>query len=231
MSWLARIEEACAAFIERGFAKSFPSDLEAAQIARKLVAVMEARTDRVDERVIAPSRYGVYVNPADYERLGPHREYLQAEWAALLSDVASHVGMVFAEGGPVVELAAGNDVVLGAVEIETNAHMRETAPTAEPLRRFVLISVDAAPVEAVYPVKASTSVGRSTERDICLLDPSVSRDHAVIEVDAQGAVLRDCASTNGTFVNGARIQLQRLTPGDEVSFGTAKMWFREENPS
>ena len=51
MSFLAKIEHACAAFIERAFAKTFPGDLEPAQIARKLVSTMEAQT-RSDERAV-----------------------------------------------------------------------------------------------------------------------------------------------------------------------------------
>ena len=75
MSWFARIEEACAGFIERAFANMFPSDVEPAQIARKLVATMEARTQSADNGAMAaPSRYAVYVHPSDYQRLLPHRQ-------------------------------------------------------------------------------------------------------------------------------------------------------------
>jgi hypothetical protein len=227
MSWLARIEEACAAFIERGFAKSFPSDLEPAQIARKLVAVMEARTERVDDRVLAPSHYVVYVHPTDFERLQPHRDYLQSEWAALLIDVAARVGMTFVSGEPHVKMTEGIDVVSGAVDIETDSGVRAPRETPEPPRRYMLRMVKGVPAVATYALAASTSVGRSKERDIALADPSVSRDHAVLEVDRDGAIVRDRASTNGTFVNGTRVNVQRLQSGDEVAFGTVKMRFEE----
>ena len=61
MSLFERIEQACAAFIERSFARTFPSDLEPTQIARKLVATMEARTRGEDDALTAPSAYIVYV--------------------------------------------------------------------------------------------------------------------------------------------------------------------------
>lgn len=226
MAWLARIEEACAAFIERGFAKSFPSDLEPAQIARKLVSVMEARTEREEDRIVAPSRYVAYTNASDFERLVPHREYLESQWAALLSDVAANVGITFAGGDPQVALAEGADVVLGSVEIETDSPAQRAGAVLEEPRRYVLRAIDGG-LGAAYAIGPSTSVGRSKERDIAIADPSVSRDHAAIELDAEGAFVRDRASTNGTFVNGVRVRRQRLHPGDEVAFGTAKMRFEE----
>ena len=71
MSWFDRVEQACAAFVERTFAKTFPSDLEPAQIARKLVAVMEARSRGEEGHLFAPGSYVVGMHGDDYERLEP----------------------------------------------------------------------------------------------------------------------------------------------------------------
>src|SRR5260370_41235165 len=96
MSWFAHIEETCAAFIERAFANMFPSDLEPAQIARKLVATMEARTRQNDGgAIIAPDRYEVYAHESDYARLAAHEEYLQDEWATLIADIGARAGISF----------------------------------------------------------------------------------------------------------------------------------------
>ncbi|MBV8374777.1 MAG: DUF3662 domain-containing protein, partial [Candidatus Eremiobacteraeota bacterium] len=75
MSFFERIEQACAAFIERTFAKTFPSDLEPTQIARKLAATMEARTRGNEGHRWAPGSYIVYVNPGDFARLAEHQPY------------------------------------------------------------------------------------------------------------------------------------------------------------
>lgn len=56
MSFFAKLEHFCASLIERAFAKTFPSDLEPAQIARKLVATMEAQTRDDDGSLRAPGR-------------------------------------------------------------------------------------------------------------------------------------------------------------------------------
>ncbi len=104
MSFLERIEQVCAAFIERTFAKTFPSDLEPAQIARKLVATMETAAHGEDGDHIAPSNYAVYVSPKDYDRLAEHQEYLERAWAELLRELADKVGVAF-EGEVRVSMA------------------------------------------------------------------------------------------------------------------------------
>lgn len=217
MSWFAKIEETCAAFIERAFANMFPSDLEPAQIARKLVATMEARTQSVESAIVAPSRYSVFVNPADFERLLEHREYLEREWAALLADVAGRVGIRFDAESPHVELREDPEVVPGAIEIEPEAAAHTTTG---PLRLRV---VKGMPADVSYSVSGPVRVGRDTECDIFLVDPSVSRNHATVEPVDGELLVRDTGSTNGTFVNGERIQLRALRRGDVVAFGKTEM--------
>jgi hypothetical protein len=52
-----------------------------------------------------------------------------------------------------------------------------------------------------------------------LADPYMSRSHAAIEAGTGGAVLLDLGSTNGTFVNGARVERAILQNGDQVRMG------------
>lgn len=218
MSWFSRIEEACTGFIERAFGNMFPSDLEPAQIARKLVAVMESRTRSGESALVAPSRYDVSVNPADYDRLSAHRTYLEREWAALLRDVAARVGIRFetASGAPVVTLNKDESMLPGAIDVA----VPEAQPRAD---RFLLRLVDGLPAGAEYTVAARSRVGRSRDNEIFIADPSVSRKHAVLEVLDERLVVRDSGSTNGTFVNGERVQVRTLQPGDVVAFGKTQL--------
>lgn len=64
-----------------------------------------------------------------------------------------------------------------------------------------------------------TSAGRAAESDIFLGDVTVSRDHAVFNVDPEGLTVTDLGSTNGTYVNGRRHETAALAPGDEVMLG------------
>jgi FHA domain/Protein of unknown function (DUF3662) len=214
---LAKLEQFCAGLIERAFAKTFPSDLEPAQIARKLVATMEARTREEDGRLQAPGAYLVYVSPVDFERLAEHREYLERAWAQLLRDLAAKVGVAFEEGDASVGMAARENVPLGAIAVEPAAASRAG--------RFSLYTVEGVPPNGVYSIAGRVRIGRSEEGEIVLVDPSVSRSHAVVEADSRGAIVRDLDSTNGTFVNDRRIEAERLRDGDELRFGNTRMRF------
>lgn len=227
MSWFARIEEACASFIERAFANMFPSDVEPAQIARKLVATMEARTQAGDNGAMsAPSRYAAYVHPSDYERLRTHRQYLEDEWSALLAEVAQRVGISFSSP-PSVELREDGGTVLGGIEIGVLED--ESPPEPATTDVLVLRMATGMPADGRYRVSRDLRVGRNTESEIFLVDPSVSRNHAVLEVRGRQVVVRDTGSTNGTFVNGERVQLRTLWPGDRVAFGKTEMTVETED--
>jgi hypothetical protein len=218
MSFLAKIEQACAQFIERAFAKTFPSDVEPAQIARKLVSTMEAQTRADDGRLSAPAGYAVYVSPEDFDRLAEHAEYLQRAWAELLHDLAAKVGVAFTGGEARVAMAPRASVPLGAVAIEV-----EEAATRD--THFSLRMVKGVPPDRVYSIEGATRVGRGEESEIVLVDPSVSRAHALVEIDGAQPVVRDLGSTNGTFVNGRRVSVEALRDGDELLFGNTRMRF------
>lgn len=85
-------------------------------------------------------------------------------------------------------------------------------------KRLVLVAVGG--METLYlPLKKVVRVGRSTQADLVINDPSISRDHAAIEGGSTGCFLIDKDSLNGTTVNGVAIVRQRLRDGDRVGFG------------
>jgi adenylate cyclase len=67
-------------------------------------------------------------------------------------------------------------------------------------------------------------VGRALTSDIPVFDPTISRRHAELVHDEHGVELRDLGSSNGTFVNGTKVEHTRLQPGDVIVFG--KVAFR-----
>ena len=69
------------------------------------------------------------------------------------------------------------------------------------------------------------SIGRHPDCNLVLADPNVSRNHAEIRPQGDGFVVVDLGSTNGTRVNGVRVDTQLLQDGDEVSFGNTRMRF------
>ncbi len=62
-------------------------------------------------------------------------------------------------------------------------------------------------------------VGSAAGSEVELSHPSVSRVHAVIEVEETEVVVEDPGSRNGTFVNGTRVDRSVLHDGDMVHFG------------
>ncbi len=67
-------------------------------------------------------------------------------------------------------------------------------------------------------------VGRSTECQLSLDDPLVSRRHAVLRVRRDGVSVQDFGSRNGVLVNGVKISGEReLSAGDKVGIGSQEM--------
>jgi hypothetical protein len=63
------------------------------------------------------------------------------------------------------------------------------------------------------------TVGRSDENDVVIPDPNVSRRHARLSRLDNGFVVEDLGSTNGTLLDGAPIDRERIEDGDELTFG------------
>jgi pSer/pThr/pTyr-binding forkhead associated (FHA) protein len=68
-------------------------------------------------------------------------------------------------------------------------------------------------------------IGRSRHCDLVLGEPTVSRLHAELREEGGGWVIADLGSTNGTWVNGWRVQRAELRAGDEVSLGAQRLVF------
>jgi pSer/pThr/pTyr-binding forkhead associated (FHA) protein len=70
------------------------------------------------------------------------------------------------------------------------------------------------------------TIGRSADNQLVLQDPQVSSHHAEIRPDAQGYVLTDLGSTNGSFVNEQRLPPRTprlLISGDVIRIGTTSL--------
>jgi pSer/pThr/pTyr-binding forkhead associated (FHA) protein len=71
----------------------------------------------------------------------------------------------------------------------------------------------------------STSLGRSPDSAVFLDDVTVSRKHAEIRRQGEEFFVHDLGSLNGTYVNGERVDVTKLAPGDEVQIGKFKLVF------
>lgn len=70
----------------------------------------------------------------------------------------------------------------------------------------------------MFPVIDTLMVGRHSSSDVVLPVSEVSRQHAEIKLDNEQLFVRDLGSTNGTFINGDKVESGWLKAGDRISF-------------
>ncbi|MGC4089817.1 MAG: response regulator [Polyangiaceae bacterium] len=71
-----------------------------------------------------------------------------------------------------------------------------------------------------FKIHDQATIGRSPDASVMLDDPEISRLHARISLDANGAfVIEDLESKNGTTVNGVRVERRVLAFGDRIRVG------------
>lgn len=120
--------------------------------------------------------------------------------------------------------------LLGPAASEETIPRPRTAPPRSPL----LPAGDESHEIKPFPLAATTVIGRDPNRaQLLLLHPQVSRVHASLVLQRDGAVITDLGSANGTFVNGRGIRrATRLQPGDELDVGPYALLFtgRELKP-
>ena len=81
--------------------------------------------------------------------------------------------------------------------------------------------------------KAIVLIGRQADCDVSLTHSrKVSRKHCCVAQVNESFVVRDLGSTNGVFVNGARVRKEAgLTLGDELAIGDVRFRLSAEAPS
>jgi pSer/pThr/pTyr-binding forkhead associated (FHA) protein len=100
----------------------------------------------------------------------------------------------------------------------------ESAPTRAERAAILLVGTDEHPLKP-----GDNTFGRRSENDVVISDPYVSGRHGRILVESDRIVLVDVGSTNGTYVNGARIQPEvptEIGPDDVVTLGALELRIR-----
>ena len=115
---------------------------------------------------------------------------------------------------PPVEAAIGGATMVYAAEPPSR-------PGAEQEER-ALLQWEGQSIALTSPV---TTIGRSSDCQIVLTDPNVSRRHAEIRRIGEGYSLIDLGSTNGTEVNGQHIAETALMNGDVIGVGQTQLTF------
>jgi len=102
-------------------------------------------------------------------------------------------------------------------------------PVARELGRLVVVESSALEEGDAYAIDSTAlTVGRSADNDLPLQgDTFASQHHARFEPRRDGVWVEDVGSTNGTFVNGVRVngEGRKLVPGDVVRIGETDLRF------
>jgi transcriptional regulator with PAS, ATPase and Fis domain len=71
----------------------------------------------------------------------------------------------------------------------------------------------------VHVAEGIARIGSAAGNHLALNDPTVSRVHCEVRVRSESIVVRDCGSTNGTYVEGVRLREGEVRPGVSVRVG------------
>jgi len=76
-----------------------------------------------------------------------------------------------------------------------------------------------------HTFRSQLTIGRRSENTVRLIDVKVSRFHAKITGTRDGFLIEDMKSSNGTFVNGEKVESRLLRPGDTITVGFTRLRF------
>lgn len=128
-------------------------------------------------------------------------------------------------------LRPGDSLTLGPVQARLVAVERvSSAPASRPaqvddagatrvraaLPKYLLRGVSGAAFGKTYAVASTQVIGRHHECDISIPSEEISRRHAQVKPTTDGIMVEDLGSSNGTFINGQRVQTGLLKNGDEL---------------
>jgi hypothetical protein len=219
---LQRFERRLEGMVQGAFTRAFGGWVEPVEVAAALTREAEDKKAIVAAgRVLVPNSYVVELGRSDSDRLREYDEPLRKELAAMVTEAAQERGWSFV--GPVeVAFEEVDEQQTGAFQVRSAVVQGTTGvtPTPPPLPDKVSASLQIG--TRTIPLTGPVVLGRGVEADVQLPDTGVSRRHAQID----GARVEDLGSTNGTRVNGHRVQAADLQDGDRITLGGTEVVFR-----
>jgi hypothetical protein len=215
---LQSFEHGLERMVEGVFSRGSRSSIRPVELGRRLLREMDDnRSVDVKGRRIVPNEFAFLLNGRDHESFHDIDEALNAELCETAREYARSEGYHFL--GP-VRVVIDVDDTLRPGRFSISSRMKEAGGGAR-AGALVLPSGD-----RITLGQQVISVGRLPECTVPVPDANVSRRHCEVRPQGSGYVLVDLGSTNGTKVNGVRVQGERaLTDGDVVSVGNLNLRF------
>jgi len=251
---LRGIEQRLERVFEGVFGRAFHTNVQPVELARKLAKEMDEHRSTSVTRVYVPNEYTIYLSPGDREQFEGYENSLVSELEEYLSEHAARENYALLTP-PRILFETDEDLGVGEFGIATRMaqHGRhgdeEAAPPIPAPGATMVYKPRTQPTEAASPVDLGVErevavlswsgerrvletqrsvLGRSRDVDVQIDDPNVSRRHAEIVQEGSTYWLVDLGSTNGTEVDGRRVQRVRLDDGSRFTLGETTVTFSTE---
>jgi hypothetical protein len=212
LSFLDKVEKRIETSIGSVFARLSKAELQPVEISQAVRSTMDQAAAALDkDRVLVPHLYKVLVAPADFPRVTP----------GILSAVQLEVAKYAAKQGyrlaSNLELQVVPDPQVPRGQVKVGYAVLNRTVNWTPA-----LIIDGRRISLKTGV---TTVGRDESADIAIDDRGLSRIHFEIAWNGEVAAIRDRQSTNGTFLDDARISEVVLRSGNVIKAGRSEFEF------
>lgn len=231
---LKLIEKQLKNYIEGQTAKIFGEATVEKKLVEELVSAMEKKI-RIHSNIgiVAPNNFILNVPKNDMPDIRANQLLLD-ELAAQLMMVGEEAGLKF-EGRITISVFPNEELELGQFELkaswkesslgETKKMVRGKKAEAKMVPKAFLI-VDGSKIFALD--QEVVNIGRKLSNHLVIDDPRISREHCQLRIVEGEHMLFDLESSGGTFINGSRINKEKLRPGDVISIAGVPLVYGQD---
>ena len=251
---LRAIEQRLEKVFEGVFGRAFRTNVQPVELARKLAKEMDDHRSASVRNTYVPNEYTIYLSTGDREQFEGYENSLVSELEEYLSEHAQRENYALLTP-PRILFETDDDLGVGEFGIATRmaqyGRKAEEGPPAEAATpgATMIYKPRTQPTEAASLAdlgverevavlrwngqrrildKKRSVLGRSRDVDVQIEDPNISRRHAEIVQEGSTYWLVDLGSTNGTEVDGRRVQRARLDDGSRFTVGETTVTFSTE---
>lgn len=252
---LRAIEQRLEKLFEGVFGRAFRTSVQPVELARKLAKEMDENRSTSVTRIYVPNEYTIFLSESDRKQFEGYENSLVSELEEYLAEHAMRESYALLTP-PRVLFETDDDLGVGEFGIATRMaqHGRSGDGDEEPVDDVasgatMIYKPRTPPTEIVSPEELGVErevgvltwagrrrildskravLGRSSDADVQIEDPNISRRHA--EVVQQGSAwwVVDLGSTNGVEVDGSRVSRARLDDGTSFVIGETTVTFSTE---
>lgn len=224
MGALQRLEHRLEQFISTVFARAFRSAVAPIELAAGLARELDNSAQHLSrDRLLVPNEFHIALSKTDFARLSELGRELIEELRTRTTDYAAEQAYRFS--GPVtITLELDPQLPTGRFQIGSKAvasvHAGAPATDTQVKRAEGFIEVNGQKLPLLPP---GIVVGRGSDVDLHVDDPSVSRQHLELRVESAPhgtqVSVHDLGSTNGILVNQQKVRTAVLTDGAHIRAG------------